>query len=77
MIQVPDDLFRDVCVHACHIGDGLLAVATLFHEGRLLGATQADYELVIALLNTAVAHQAAQKVIWQACLDEKKHEGSN
>lgn len=70
MIQVPDDLFRDVCVQAMEISDSLLAVTTLLHEGRLLGASQPDYELAVALLNKAISKQVAQQVIWQACLDE-------
>ena len=75
MIRVPDDLFRDCVVHAQVIGDVMLAVARLFHEGRLLGATVSDYDLAISLLQQAISAQVAQKVIWQACLDEDKPEG--
>ena len=70
MIKVPDDLFKDCVVSMQSVADVLLMVARLMHEGRILGATLEDYDLAVKLLQQAIAAQTAQRVIWQACLDE-------
>ena len=70
MIKVPEDLFKDCVVSMQQVSESLLSVARLMHEGRILGATLEDYDLAIKILQQAIAAQTAQRVIWQACLDE-------